>query len=184
MVMSSDEILSVTERLGKELSERLKDEEKLPIFVCVMKGAMQFCVDLMKHVTIPVVVDYVQLSSYEGTQSTGNVRLIKDMSYSIDKRTIVIVEDVVDTGYSMQFLKKHLQSIGSPKDILICALFDKQPLHKVDVKVDYVGKVLTENKFLIGYGLDYREIQRNVPYVYIPKDEEIAEMDKMIEEKF
>ena len=80
-----------------------------------MKGAIQFMVDLMKHVTIPSIIDYVQLSSYEGTSSTGNVKLIKDMSYSVDGRTIVIVEDVVDTGYSMEFLLKHLQKIGKPK---------------------------------------------------------------------
>lgn len=183
MVMSSDEILDVCKKLGKELSNRLADEEKLPIFVCTMKGAMQFCVDLMKYVTVPSIVDYVQLSSYNGMQSTGKVNLIKDMSYSVDNRTIIIVEDVVDTGYSMKFLKEHIQSLGKPKDVLICALFDKEPLHKVEVKVDYVGKRLTESKFLIGYGLDYREIQRNVPYVYVPKEEEVKEMDRLIDEK-
>lgn len=104
MVMSEETIFDICKRLGEEISKDLQNEEKLPIFVCVMKGAIQFMVDLMKHVTIPSIIDYVQLSSYEGTSSTGNVKLIKDMSYSVDGRTIVIVEDVVDTGYSMGFL--------------------------------------------------------------------------------
>ena len=84
MVMSEETIFGICKRLGEEISKDLQNEEKLPIFVCVMKGAIQFMVDLMKHVTIPSIIDYVQLSSYEGTSSTGNVKLIKDMSYSVD----------------------------------------------------------------------------------------------------
>lgn len=183
MVMSEENILGVCKRLGKEISRDLSNEEKLPIFVCVMKGAIQFMVDLMKHVTIPSIIDYVQLSSYEGTSSTGNVKLIKDMSYSVDDRTIVIVEDVVDTGYSMEYLLKHLYAIGKPKRVLICALFNKVNAHKVDIHVDYVGEELKENKFLLGYGFDYKDIQRNIPYVYVPTTEEIAEMDRILKEK-
>ena len=163
MVMSEENILCVCKRLGKEISQDLKDEEKLPIFVCVMKGAIQFMVDLMKHVTIPSIIDYVQLSSYEGT--------------------IVIVEDVVDTGYSMEFLLRHLHAKGKPKRVLICALFNKVNAHKVDIHIDYVGEELRENKFLLGYGFDYKDIQRNIPYVYVPTAEEIAEMDRILKEK-
>ena len=183
MVMSEETIFGICKRLGEEISKDLQNEEKLPIFVCVMKGAIQFMVDLMKHVTIPSIIDYVQLSSYEGTSSTGNVKLIKDMSYSVDGRTIVIVEDVVDTGYSMEFLLKHLQKIGKPKRILICALFNKINAHKVDIHVDYVGEELKENKFLLGCGFDYKDIQRNIPYVYVPTTEEIVEMDRILKEK-
>ena len=183
MVLSSEEILAITKELGAEISEDLKSEAKLPLFVCVLKGAMKFMVDLLKHVTIPNLEDYVHLCSYDGTKSTGKVELIQDLSYDIDDRTVVIVEDVVDSGITMDFLIRHLKQKGHPKRILVCALFDKRPPRQVEVQIDYVGKVLHENKFLLGYGLDYRGLKRNVPYVYVPSDDEIASMDALLQEK-
>ena len=83
----------------------------------------------------------------------------------------------------MSFLTKHLQEIGKPKQIILCALFDKKIARQVEVKVDYAGRVLTENKFLLGYGLDYKGLKRNIPYVYIPTTEEVAEMDQLLAKK-
>jgi hypoxanthine phosphoribosyltransferase len=183
MVMSEQEILEACQRIGASLTKDLAEEEKLPLFVCVMKGAMNFMVDLLKRVDVPLLEDYVQLQSYNGTHSTGSVALLSDVKHNIDNRTIVIVEDVVDTGLSMDFLVKHLQSLGHPKRIIICALFDKKIARKVEVKVDYCGRVLEENKFLLGYGLDYMGLKRNVPYVYIPTPEEVAQLDKLLKER-
>ncbi|MCH3909876.1 MAG: hypoxanthine phosphoribosyltransferase [Bacilli bacterium] len=183
MVMSEKEILTACSKIGASLTSSLKDEDKLPLFVCVMKGAMEFMVDLLKHVDVPLLVDYIQLQSYSGTHSTGEVSLLKDISTNVDGRTVVIVEDVVDTGLSMNFLLDHLKKIGNPKRVIVCALFDKKCARKVQTQVDYVGMSLTENKFLLGYGLDYNGLKRNVPYVYIPTSEEVGEMDEILKKR-
>jgi len=180
MVMSEEEIISSCRDLGNKLTIRLQNEEKLPLFVVVMKGAMNFAIDLMKYVEVPLLEDYVQIQSYSGTHSTGKIALLHDLSTPIDGRSVVVIEDVVDTGLTMSFLTKHLQEIGKPKQIILCALFDKKIARQVEVKVDYAGRVLTENKFLLGYGLDYKGLKRNIPYVYIPTTEEVAEMDQLL----
>jgi hypoxanthine phosphoribosyltransferase len=180
MVMSHQAIELTCANLGHKLTTLLKNEDKLPLFICVMKGAMPFMVDLLKYVSVPLLEDYVQLESYNGTQSTGTVSLKRDIATPIDDRTVVVVEDVVDTGLSMAFLKQHLLSIGKPKRILICALFDKKIARKVEVQVDLTGRVLTENKFLLGYGLDYNGLERNTPYVYVPTEEEVKALDELL----
>jgi hypoxanthine phosphoribosyltransferase len=169
--------------MGKELTVLLSDEEKLPLFLCVMKGAMNFMVDLLKRVEVPLLEDYIQIQSYDGTHSTGTIALIKDISTAIDGRTVVIVEDIVDTGLSMNFLLAHLQKIGHPKRIIVCALFDKKCARKVETQIDYAGVVLTENKFLLGYGLDYKGLKRNVPFVYVPSPAEVKAMDEILAKK-
>lgn len=183
IVMSEKEIGEACKRIGKSLTQELSNEEKLPLFVCVMKGAMNFMVDLLKQVDVPLFEDYVQLQSYSGTQTTGQVLLKRDISTPIDGRTVVVVEDVVDTGLSMNFLLAHLKSVGKPKRIIVCALFDKKIARKVETQVDYAGRVLEENKFLLGYGLDYNGLKRNVPYVYVPTHEEVQEMDVLLAKK-
>ena len=183
MVMSARTINRICGKMGQTLTAMLKDEAKLPLFVCVMKGAMPFMVDLLKHVAIPVLEDYVQLESYSGTQSTGEVHLKRDIATPIDGRSVIVVEDVVDTGLTMAFLKQHLQSLGQPKRIVICALFDKKIARKIHVDVDLTGRVLNENKFLLGYGLDYNGLERNTPYVYVPTLEEVQAMDALLKAK-
>jgi hypoxanthine phosphoribosyltransferase len=183
MVMSHQAIDITCANLGQKLTSMLKDEEKLPLFICVMKGAMPFMVDLLKYVSVPLLEDYVQLESYSGTQSTGTVHLKKDITTPIDGRSVIIVEDVVDTGLSMAFLKQHLETLGKAKRIVICALFDKKIARKVEVKVDLAGRVLTENKFLLGYGLDYNGLERNTPYVYVPTEEEVKALDELLKSK-
>ena len=103
LVISEQEIHDVCSKMGKKLTTLLAQEEKLPLFVCVMKGAMSFMVDLLKRVEVPLLEDYIQIQSYCGTRSTGSVCLVKDIATPIDGRTVVIVEDIVDTGLSMNF---------------------------------------------------------------------------------
>lgn len=181
LVMSHDEIQQAAKTMGDALTERLKNEEKLPVFVCVMKGAMNFMIDLIEHVNMDIITDYIQISSYEGTSSSGHILMSKDISTDLKGRTLVIVEDVIDTGLSMNFLINHFKKDFSPNQIIVAALFDKQAVRKEEVQIDYVGKVLKENKFLVGYGLDYRGLLRNPPYVYVPTKEEISDIDKKLE---
>lgn len=181
--MSHEDIIESADKIGLSLSERLRNEKKLPVFVCVMKGAVNWMVDLMEHVDVPIKTDYIQISSYSGTSSTGKITLKKDISHNLEDRVVVIVEDVVDTGISMQWLIDYVKANYHPKEVIVAVLFDKRACRKVPVHIDYAGKVLDENKFLVGYGLDYRGLGRNVPYVYVPTPEEVAAWDKQLAER-
>jgi hypoxanthine phosphoribosyltransferase len=179
IILTREQIQDICKDLGKKLSTRLANEDQVPVFVGVMKGGLNFTLDLIKEIEIPIITDYVQISSYDGTSSTGIVKLKKDLTYSVKNKTVVLVDDVVDTGYSMQYLKHYLQEKYQPKEIIIVTLIDKQSIRKVDVKIDYCGMSLKENKFLVGYGLDYKELNRNIPFVYVPDQEEIDQLGKL-----
>ena len=179
LVMSSEEIQVTCKYLGEKISKDLSNEEKIPLFLGVLKGAINFTMDLTKNITIPIYMDYIQISSYQGTSTTGNIKMIKDLKFDVTDRVIVIIEDVIDSGISMNYLLNHLYTNYHPKKVLVCALFDKLNARKSPVRVDYAGKVLEDNEFLIGYGLDYCEFDRNIPYVYVPTDEEIAKFDSL-----
>ncbi|MBP3731790.1 MAG: hypoxanthine phosphoribosyltransferase [Bacilli bacterium] len=181
IVLSEQEIQDICNDFGKRLTEELKNEEKTPLFLGVMKGALNFMFDLIKRIDRPIYTDFIQISSYAGVQSTGKINLKKDFDMDIKDRTVVVVEDVVDTGISMKYLIDHLNENYQPKRIIICALFDKEYARCEDIKIDYCGKVLKENSFLVGYGLDYNELERNVPYVYIAKPEDIDRWNEEIQ---
>jgi len=183
IVFDEIEIQGACKRIARELTRELKDEEKIPIFLGVMKGALNFFLDLTRKIEIPIYLDYIQISSYRGTQSTGKVELVHDLRFDCEGRTVVIVEDIIDTGVSMNYLVKHLENKYHPKRILVVALFDKINARTAPIKIDYSGKVLAQNDFLIGYGLDYKELHRNVPYVYIPDEDEYNELTKIAEER-
>lgn len=172
VVFNETEIQGACERIASELTKDLALDEKVPVFLGVMKGALNFFMDLTKRMDMPIYLDYIQISSYQGTKSTGNVQLLHDLRFDCEGRTVVIVEDIIDTGVSMSYLTKHIQEKYHPKRIIVVALFDKINARTVPIKIDYSGKVLAQNDFLIGYGLDYKELHRNVPYVYIPDEEE------------
>lgn len=180
--MSEQQIQQTCQKLGNQLTQELAHEEKIPLFVGVMKGALNFFYALVPNVKMKILTDFVETSSYEGTQSTGTVTLTKDLSINPEGRTLVLVEDVVDTGLSMRYLVDYINSHYKPKRILICALFDKQAMRKEDIQADFAGMVLKENKFLIGFGLDYRELDRQIPYVYVPEEKDIQEMDALLDE--
>ena len=185
IVMTEKEILDACQRIGDQISEDLKDEVKSPLIIGILKGGVNFTVDLIKFIKIPIFTDYIQISSYNGKSSTGQIKLLKDLAFDTRNRSIVIVDDVVDTGISMDYLVKHIQEHYNPKQIKVCCLVDKQAVRQVNVKIDYCGKVLEEDKFLVGYGLDYNEVDRNVPYIYVPEQEEIAKWDEILKrEKF
>ena len=135
IVMDAQEIEACYKKVGEEISQSLKNEEKRPILLCVMKGAMTFLIGMMKYVDIPVIVDYIHISSYDGTSTTGKVNLLKDMTFDPEGRTIVIVEDVVDTGISMKYLEEFLAT-KNPKAIKVAAFVDKPARREVEVKID------------------------------------------------
>lgn len=183
IILSSEEIQAACKDIAAKLDDRFsKSEVKAPIFIGVLKGSLNFMMDLLKNIKSDCMTDYIQVSSYSGTSSTGAVILKKDLSLDITGKTVVIVEDVIDTGLTMQYLTGYLKEHHNPKEIIIVSLFDKLYLRKTDLHVDYTGKVLTENQFLVGYGLDYNEFSRNVPYVYVARKEDVEYWDSLNKE--
>jgi len=180
IILSSIQIKKICEEVGEKLNEKLKDETNIPVFIGVMKGGLNFMMDLIKEINVPIMTDYIQISSWEGTSSTGIVNLKKDLTLDVTNKTIVLVEDVVDSGYSLHYLKNFLNKKYHPKQIILACLIDKQGARKLDVEVNYAGLELKEDKFLMGYGLDYKEIARNVNCVYVPDKAEIDGYEKML----
>jgi hypoxanthine phosphoribosyltransferase len=138
------------------------------VLVGVLKGAVMFMVDLARQIDLPLEIDFMATSSYgQSTESSGVVRILKDLDRSIAGRDILIVEDIVDTGLTLKYLIELLSDRG-PRTVRVCALIDKQKARKADVDLEYVGFRIPD-EFVVGYGLDYSEIYRNLPYVGVLK---------------
>ncbi|MBE6981778.1 MAG: hypoxanthine phosphoribosyltransferase [Ruminococcaceae bacterium] len=153
----------------KELAETLSREYagKDPVFVGVLKGVVMFFADMMKRINIPCQMDFMWISSYSGTESSGNMVVRKDVSEDLKGRHVVILEDIFDTGNSLDYTYRHLLS-KEPASLKICTLLDKPERRnpRVTLQADYVGFTIP-NAFVVGYGLDYNEHYRNLPYVGI-----------------
>lgn len=176
-LLSEAQIEKIITKLGNQINNEIKDDPKVPLFIGVMKGSLNFMMDLIKKITCPIYTDYIQISSYRGNKTSGSIVLSKDISRDCEGRTIVLIEDIIDTGLSMHFLIKHIQATQHPSRIIVVALFDKVEARKVNVKIDHSGYVLKGNDYLLGYGLDYNELCRNVPYVYIGSEDELKKLD-------
>ena len=157
----------------KELADALMAEyaDKNPLFVGVLKGVVPFFADMIRAYEGPCQIDFMWISSYQGTESTGNMIVRKDVSQDIKGRHVVILEDIFDTGNSLEFTYKHLLA-KEPASLKICTFLDKPERRNpaVTVKPDYTGYVIP-NAFVVGYGLDFNEYYRNLPYVGILKPE-------------
>ena len=147
---------------------------KTPVFVGVLKGVVMFFGDFVKRVTVPCEIDFMCVSSYEGTDSTGRLNVKMDVSADLKGRHVVILEDIFDTGNSLSFTYEHLLAM-EPASLKIVTLLDKPERRKpgVTVKADYTGFVIP-NEFVVGYGMDYDELYRNLPYIGIMKPEVYA----------
>lgn len=156
-------------RIG-ELAAQLDKEYagKNPLMVGILKGSVMFYADLLRAMTIPVEMDFIAISSYgSGSKSSGEVKLIKDLDRKIEGRHVIIVEDIIDSGYTLSYLKRMLYS-RKPESIKICALLDKYSRRVVPIEADYKG-FDCEDEFVVGFGLDYAERYRNLPYIGILK---------------
>lgn len=166
VIFSEQDIQKCVTKLGAQLSADYNG--KNPLFLCVLKGAVMFMADLVKHVDIPMEMDFMAVSSYgDSSKSSGVVRILKDLERPVEGRHIVIVEDIVDTGLTLAYLKdlllhRHAESVR------VVALFDKPEGRKMDITADYQGFTVP-NEFIVGYGLDYAEQYRNLPYVGVLK---------------
>ena len=162
ILIEEERIQSRIRELGAELSVDYAGRELL--LVGVLKGAVFFMADLMRSLTVPCEIDFMAISSYgASTDSSGVVRILKDLDINVEGRHVLVVEDIIDSGLTLSYLLRNLES-REPASLEICALLTKPTRREIDVPVRYVGFEIP-NKFVIGYGLDYAERYRNLPYV-------------------
>lgn len=155
--------------LGAQINADYRDVDN-PLLVCVLKGAFVFLADLTRHLTFPHEVDFMATSSYgTATQTTGIVRILMDLDRPIEGRHVLIVEDIIDSGHTLDYMVRML-SARAPASLRICTLLSKPARRQVDVPVQYVGFEIP-NKFVVGYGLDFGEKYRNLPFIGVLKPE-------------
>ena len=165
ILLSNKEIVEVCERLGEQITADYRD--KKPILVGLLKGSIPFLAELMKHIKCDLEVDFMQASSYVGVKSSGAVMVLKDMITPVVGRHLLIVDDIVDTGLTLQEVMNLLSDRGAAS-IEVVTLLDKPEGRKVEVDLKYVGRRIP-NKFVIGFGLDYNELYRNLDYIGVLK---------------
>ena len=169
VLLTAEQIQARIAEMGEEISRDY--EGKDPVVLGVLKGVVVFYADMIRHITVPCQMDVMCLSSYKGTQSTGNMIVKQDMSVDVSGRHVLILEDIYDTGGSLNYTYNHLMS-KNPASVKICTLLDKPERRKpgITLQADYVGFTVP-NEFVVGYGLDYNECYRNLPYIGILKPE-------------
>ena len=161
-LISEKDVAAKIAEMGAQIS---KDYEGESVYLlCILKGGVFFTTELAKHITVPVNIDFMSVSSYGGeTTSSGIVRIVKDLDTPIEGKNVLIAEDIIDTGRTLAYLMEHLKQ-RKPKSLKLCTLLDKPDRRVSDMKVDYTGFEIPD-EFVVGYGLDYDQRYRNLPYV-------------------
>jgi|SRR5450756_484284 len=168
VLISEEELQQRIEELGQQISHDYAGRNLL--LLGVLKGAVVFLVDLAKAIDLPLQMDFMAVSSYgASTQSSGVVRILKDLDSAVDGRDILVVEDIIDTGLTLRYILDNL-AMRNPASVKVCALLVKERPREDGIKADYVGFRIP-NKFVVGYGLDYADLYRNLPYVGILRTE-------------
>lgn len=168
VLISSEQLQAKAAEMGRAISEDYQGKDLL--LVCVLRGAFMFLADLIRCIDIPHEVDFMATASYgRSTESSGIVRILKDLNTSIEGHDVLVVEDIVDSGLTLQYLLRLLRD-RNPASLRVCCLLDKKERRTVEVPLDYVGFTVP-NEFVVGYGLDYDGLYRNLPFVGVLKPE-------------
>ncbi|HOE57619.1 MAG TPA: hypoxanthine phosphoribosyltransferase [Bacillota bacterium] len=172
IMISEEEIAKKVKELGKQLTEEYSGKELL--IVGILKGCMLFLSDLVREINLPLTMDFMIVSSYGSTtKSSGVVRIVKDLEREIEGKDVLIVEDIVDTGLTLSYLIENFKT-RNPKSVKVCSLLDKPDRRKAQVDIEYIGFKIPD-EFVVGYGLDYSELYRNLPFVCVLKPEAYME---------
>ena len=169
VLVSQEAIIARCEELGKQISDEYRKIGSTPLLVALLKGSVPFLAELVKHIDMDIQFDFMDVSSYEGTESIGDIRVDKDLDCSVKGIDILLVEDIVDTGRTLLEVTKLLKNKGA-RDVKVVSLLDKPDRRVVEIKADYVGFEVP-NEFVVGFGLDFDQKYRNLPYVGVLKDE-------------
>ena len=168
VLLTQEELREKVKELGRQITQDYQGKNLM--FVTVLKGAVVFLADLMREIDVPAEIDFMVVSSYgAGTKSSGVVKIVKDLDVPLKDKDLLIVEDILDSGMTLSYLKELLEG-REPRSIRIATLLDKPARRKVDLKADYIGYSVPD-EFVVGYGLDYDEKYRNLPYIGILKPE-------------
>ncbi len=159
IVISAKSIQNKIKKMAKEISADYKDGEV--VLICNLKGSFRFLADLVSYINIPTIMDFIAFKSYEGTKSSEKIRIVKDLKIDISNKRVLIVEDIIDTGLTLDYIVKYIEEFKKPKEIKVAVLLDKPSTRKIDVKVDYKGFEIPDI-FVVGYGLDYKEYFREL----------------------
>jgi len=161
-LISEFDLKQRVKQIAEEIEKDFNNESI--VMIVVLKGSFVFAADLIREMKSDINVDFISVSSYsDQTESTGKVKLLKDLDSNITNKNVVVIEDIIDSGLTLHFLKDHLQ-LHKPRNIKICTLLDKPERRKIDLPVDYVGFVIPD-EFIVGYGIDYAQKFRNLPYI-------------------
>lgn len=170
ILVSHDQIIERSKELGKQISDEYNNKKKVPLLVALLKGSIPFLSELMQHIDIDgIEFDVMDVSSYDGAESLGDIKINMDLKVSIKGQSVLLVEDIVDTGRTLNEVKKMLLNKGA-EEVKIVSLLDKPERRVVAIDADYVGFTI-KNEFVVGYGLDYNQKYRNLPYVGVLKRE-------------
>lgn len=171
ILVDEKEIDEITTRIARQIDEDYADSGKKLLLLCILKGSVVFMGELMKKISLPVEIDFMKVSSYgAGTTSSGRINILLDLCrHDMDQTDIIIIEDIVDSGHTLSHLTKYLELKGA-HSVKTCTLLDKPCRREVDFTPDYVGKVIPD-AFVVGFGLDFDEKYRNLPYVGVLKKE-------------
>lgn len=169
VLVSEEDIKNRSKELGRQISEDYKNDGTIPYVVALLKGSVPFLSELVKHIDLDIQFDFMDVSSYEGTESIGDIKVNKDLDCSIKGESILLVEDIVDTGRTLKEVTRLLLNKGA-KEVKVVALLDKPSRRTVEIEADYVGFEIP-NEFVVGFGLDYNQKYRNLPFVGVLKKE-------------
>lgn len=169
ILISEEEIVRRATELGKQITDDYNELGKAPLLVALLRGSVPFLAELIKHIDLDIQYDFMDVSSYEGTESIGDIKIIKDLDSSIKDVDILLVEDIVDTGKTIDSVRRMLMNKGAAS-VRIVTLLDKPSRRIVDAKAEYVGFEI-ENEFVVGYGMDFNQRYRCLPYIGVLKDE-------------
>ena len=169
VLITEQQIIDRCEEIGKQLSDMYKDASRPVLIVGILKGSVPFMAELIKHITCDIEIDFIAASSYSGTESMGDIKIVKDLDRSVKGLDIVLVEDIVDTGLTVQKLKSLLYA-KEANDVKVVSLLNKPARRIVEIEPDITGFNI-ENEFVIGFGLDFNQKYRNLPFIGVLKDE-------------
>lgn len=167
ILIKEKDILKKVKEFGKQLNHDYENSN--PILIGVLKGAFVFMADLLREIEIPIEVDFLSIHSYDGKKSSGVVRITHDLSLNIEDRAVILVEDIIDTGRTINYIMENLKT-RKPRSLAICALLNKKDNRVMNVRLKYVGFEIP-NVFVVGYGLDYSNKYRNLRYIGVADDE-------------
>ncbi|MBR4456866.1 MAG: hypoxanthine phosphoribosyltransferase [Solobacterium sp.] len=170
ILVSEEQIKERSKELGAEITRDYKEKGSTPVVVGLLRGSVPFLAELIKYIELDIIYDFMDVTSYVGTKSTGDIRILKDLETSVEDKDILIVEDIVDSGKTVAAVKELLKRRGA-REVKVAALLDKPAGRKIDIEADYTGFVVG-NYFVVGFGLDYNQHYRALPFVGVLNDDQ------------